>query len=194
MGVTMWEALSKAKMPWSHIETDREICQRVTSDENLPKPIMCSDETWSVILTTMTFNAQERPTFSQLRRSLTRLQYQLETIPRSHTELMNKFQQVLQVEMNEIVIGIAVEQTLVNSSGLNIHQTGATFRRKPDTDITVFRLRIPSDNDLNSFTRYYGENIKNLIMQYEREATTEWVNIHMNTSILYNHMVSIIWK
>ncbi|CAF2688637.1 unnamed protein product [Rotaria sp. Silwood2] len=194
MGVTMWEALSKAKMPWSHIETDREICQRVTSGENLPKPIMCSDETWSVILTTMTFNAQERPTFSQLRRSLTRLQYQLETIPRSHTELMNKFQQVLQVEMNEIIIGIAVEQTLVNSSGLNIHQTGATFRRKPDTDITVFRLRIPSDNDLNSFTRYYGENIKNLIMQYEREATTEWVKIHMNTSILYNHMVSIIWK
>ncbi|CAF3464687.1 unnamed protein product [Rotaria sp. Silwood1] len=191
MGVTMWEGFSKAKIPWSHIETDREVYQRVASGETLPKPIMCSDETWSVILTTMNINAQERPAFSQLRRSLTRLQYQLENITRSHNELMNKFQRVLQVEMDEVVVGIAVEQTLVNLSGLNIHQTGATFRRK-DTDITVFRLRMPNENDLNTFTRYYGEHFKNLIIKYERESTTEWVKILMNTKILYNHMVSII--
>ncbi|CAF5031985.1 unnamed protein product, partial [Rotaria sp. Silwood1] len=155
MGVTMWEALSKATIPWSNIETDKEICQRVTSGEILSKPIMCSDETWLVILTTMIFNEQERPTFSQLKRSLTRLQYQLENLTRSHIELMAKFQRVLQVDMNQVVVGIAVEQTLVNLSGLNIDQTGATFRRIPDTNITVFRLRIPDDNNLKTFTKYY---------------------------------------
>ncbi|CAF3980631.1 unnamed protein product, partial [Rotaria sordida] len=192
MGVTMWEAFSKANIPWSHIQMDQEICQRVITGEKLSKPIMCSDETWSVILTTMTFNAHERPTFPQLRRSLTRLQYQVENITRSHNELMDKFQRVLQVDMNEVVIGIAVEQTLINLSGLNIDQTGATFRRKLDTNVTVFRLKMPSDNDLNSFIRYYGEHFKSLIIQHEREPTTEWVTIQMSTNILYNHMVSII--
>jgi serine/threonine protein kinase len=194
MGVTMWEAFSKAKIPWSHIETDQEICRRVALGETVPKPITCSDETWSVILTTMNLNAQERPTFSQLRRLLTKLQYQIENTTRSHGELMNKFQQVLEVDMNEVVIGIAVEQTLVNLSGLNINQTGATFRRQPNTDITVFRLRMPSDNDLNTFTSHYGKHYKNLITQHEQEPTAEWVKILMNTNILYNHMGSILCK
>ncbi|CAF4155623.1 unnamed protein product, partial [Rotaria sordida] len=186
MGVTMWEAFSKATIPWSNIETDREICQRVTSGETLSKPITCSDETWTVILTTMSLNAQERPTFSQLRRSLTRLQYQLENSIRSHVELMDKFQQVLQVDMNQVVVGIAVEQTLVTLSGLNIDQTGATFRRIPNTHVTVFRLRIPDDNDLKTFTEYYGERFKNLIIQYVREPTTEWTLTTLNLS--YNRI------
>lgn len=194
MGVTMWEGFSKAKIPWSHIKTDQEICQRVTAGETLSKPIMWSDEIRSVILTTMHFKPQERPTFSQLRRSLTRLQYQLENLTRSHQELMNKLQVVLQVEMNDVTIGTAVEKTLVNLSGLNADQTGAIFRRKPATDITVFRLRIPGDNDLKTFTSYYDQRFKNLIIHYEREPTTEWVKILMNTNILYNHMVSIFCK
>jgi multidrug efflux pump subunit AcrB len=142
----------------------------------------------------MNFNAQERPTFSQLRHSLTRLQYQVENIVRSHNELMNKFQRVLQVEMDEIVTGIAVEQTLVNLSGLNIDQTDATFRRRSDTNITVFHLRLPSDNDLTTFTNYYSQHFKNLILEHERESTVEWVQILINTNILYNHMVSIFYK
>jgi serine/threonine protein kinase len=194
MGVTMWEAFSKATIPWSQIETDQEICRRVTSGETVSKPIACSDETWAVILTTMKLNAQERPTFSQLRHSLTRLQYQLENTSRSHEELMNKLQQVLQVEMNEVVVGTAVEQTLVNLSGLNIDQTDATFRRKIHTNITVFRLRIPSENDSMAFVRYYNQHFKNLIIQHQRESTTEWVQIQIDTNILYNHMVSIFFK
>ncbi|CAF1436811.1 unnamed protein product [Didymodactylos carnosus] len=169
MGVTMWEAFSKATIPWSNIETDEEVCQRVTSGETLSKP----DETWIVILTTMAFNAQERPTFSQLRRSPIRLQYQLENLTHSHFELMNKFQKLLHVDMNEVVIGIAVEQTLVNLNGLNIDQTGATFRRIPDTNITVFRLRIPDDNDLKTFTKYHSEHFKNFIIRHEREPTRD---------------------
>lgn len=192
MGVTMWEAFSKTEIPWSHIETDEEVCKRVTSGDKLSKPNMCSDETWTLMLTTMNLSAQERPTFSQLKRLLTKLQYQLENTTRSHDELMKKFQQVLQVDIHEVVIGIAVEQTLVNLSGLNIAQTGATFRRKPNTNITVFRLRIPSDDDFNKFIRHHNNHLKTLIVGYEREMTTEWVNVSVNTSIMYNHMVSII--
>jgi serine/threonine protein kinase len=192
MGVTMWEAFSKTIIPWSTIETDKEICQRVTSGETLSKPITCSDETWSVILTAMIFNAPERPTFSQLRRSLAKLQYLLENLTRSHMELMNKFQQVLQVDMGQVTDGIAVEQTLVNLSRLNIDQTGATFRRILDTNITVFRLRIPDDNDLETFGKYYGKHFKDFIIRHEQEQTTQWIKIRINTNILYNHMVSII--
>ncbi|CAM4772397.1 unnamed protein product [Rotaria magnacalcarata] len=192
MGVTMWEAFSKAKIPWSDIETDKEICQRVTSGDKLLKPVMCSDETWTLMLNTMNLSAQERPTFSQLRRLLTKLQYKLENTARNHGELMEKFQKVLQIERNEVLIGIAVEQTLVNLSGLNIDQAGATFRRKPNTHITVFRLRIPSGDDFNNFIRHYRNHFKTLIVEYTREIATEWVTVDVNTNILYNHMVSII--
>ncbi|CAF3900120.1 unnamed protein product [Rotaria sp. Silwood1] len=142
MGVTMWEAFSKATILWSSIETIIQICQLVTSGETLSKPITCSDETWTVILTTLSLNAQERPTFSQLRSSLTRLQYQLENSIRSQFELINKFQEVLQVDINQVIVGIDFEQTLVALSGLDIDQTGATFRRIPNTHVTVFRLTI----------------------------------------------------
>ena len=192
IGVTMWEAFSKAKIPWSEIERDQEIRQCVTTGKTLAKPDTCSDETWAVILATMTLNAQERPTFSQLRRSLTRLQYQLEHIIRSHTELMNKFQRLLQVAREEVVMGIVVEQTLVNLSGLNMDQTGATFRRRPDTNITVFRLRIPKDSDLKTFTDHYNSRLNSLITRHGRESATEWVNVWMDTNVLYNHMVAII--
>ena len=192
MGVTMWEAFAKAKIPWSDIGDDQQIRQSVIAGKTLSKPDTCSDETWAVILSTMALNAQERPAFSQLRRSLTRLQYQLENTTRSHTELMNKFQRLLQVTKDDVYIGVVVEQTLVNLSGLNIDQTDATFRRRPDTNITVFRLRIPKDGDLKIFTNYYAKRFKNLITKCERESTTEWVNISMDTNLLYNHMVSIV--
>ena len=173
MGVTMWEAFSKATLPWSHIETAQESLQRIVSGETLSKPFMCSGETWSIILTTMNMMPLERPTFSQLRRSLTKLQYQIENRTPSHTELMIKLQQVLQVDIHEVVIGVAVEDTLVKLTGLRIDQTDAIFRHVPDPNITCFRLKIPSNNDLTIFINYYERRFKNLILRHKRDSSVE---------------------
>jgi hypothetical protein len=37
--------------------------------------------------------------------------------------------------------------------------------------MTIFRLRMPSDNNLTTFNSYYSERFKNSIVQYEREST-----------------------
>ena len=193
-GVTMWEAFSKAAIPWIDIETDAEISQRVIAGETLPKPTWCSDDTWFVVLTTMCVNPQKRPTFAQLRRALTNRRYQIESETPSHMELMNKLQRVLEVDMNEVVIGIAVEQTLVDLTGLTIDQSGATFRRKPGTTITVFRLQMRNDSDWATFISHYDQCHKNLILEHERGSTTNWVRVFVNTGRLYNYMLGIFHR
>ena len=84
---------------------------------------------------------------------------------------MSKFQQMLPADMHQVMLVLAVEQILINLSGLNIDRTGATFRRMWETIVTVFHLTIPDNNNLDIFTDYYSKHFENLIIrQYSIKA------------------------
>ncbi|CAF1530900.1 unnamed protein product [Didymodactylos carnosus] len=77
MGVLMWEAYSKGSVPWSKIESDDEVRQRITRGDKLTKPTSCSARMWSVIDKCFIMSAEQRPTFTDLKHSLLQAQYDL---------------------------------------------------------------------------------------------------------------------
>ncbi|CAF1582327.1 unnamed protein product [Didymodactylos carnosus] len=77
MGVLMWEAYSKGSIPWSKIESDDEVRQRITSGEKLRKPANCSARMWSIIDKCFILSVEQRPTFTNLKYSLLQAQYEL---------------------------------------------------------------------------------------------------------------------
>ena len=50
MGVLMWEALSKGKVPYESSITNSEVRQRKMKGEKLSKPSMCNDQIWKIII------------------------------------------------------------------------------------------------------------------------------------------------
>ncbi|CAF4183568.1 unnamed protein product, partial [Adineta steineri] len=70
MGVLMWEAYSKCEMPWSNIENDNEVRQKVMNGEHLKQPSKCTDRMWSTILNCMSQQEKNRPSFGELKRQL----------------------------------------------------------------------------------------------------------------------------
>ncbi|CAF3891387.1 unnamed protein product, partial [Rotaria magnacalcarata] len=49
MGVLMWEAFSKGKVPYESSITNSEVRQRKMLGEKLSKPFMCDDQIWKII-------------------------------------------------------------------------------------------------------------------------------------------------
>ncbi|CAF0751186.1 unnamed protein product [Adineta steineri] len=66
----MWEAYSKGEMPWSNVENDNEVCQKVMNGERLKQPSKCTDRMWSIILNCMSQQEKNRPSFEELKRQL----------------------------------------------------------------------------------------------------------------------------
>lgn len=72
MGVLMWEGYSKGEMPWSNIETDHEVTQKVINGERLQQPSKCNDRMWSIVLKCMSQQPNDRLSFNELKRQLLR--------------------------------------------------------------------------------------------------------------------------
>ena len=79
MGVLMWEAHSKGKVPWSSIDSDDEVKRKVTQGDKLQRPKNCSIQMWSVIESCFILSAETRPTFIDLKHSLLPVPHQLTT-------------------------------------------------------------------------------------------------------------------
>ncbi|CAF4520110.1 unnamed protein product, partial [Didymodactylos carnosus] len=79
MGVLMWEAYSKGKIPWSQSISDDEVKRQVTQGKKLQKPKNCSTQIWSVIENCFILCVEDRPTFTALKHSLLPAPYQLTT-------------------------------------------------------------------------------------------------------------------
>ena len=73
MGVLIWEAYSRGKIPWTSISSDDEVKRRVVRGEKLTKPNNCSANIWSIVEKCFTFDVTARPTFNELKNNLTRL-------------------------------------------------------------------------------------------------------------------------
>ncbi|CAF1233452.1 unnamed protein product [Rotaria sordida] len=72
MGVLMWEAYSNGQMPWSEINRESIVRQKVINGERLSRPDNCkSDCQWNLILKCMSQNPDDRPTFQELAKQLT---------------------------------------------------------------------------------------------------------------------------
>jgi len=76
MGVLMWEAYSRGKIPWSKIERDEDVIQRVINGDRLPQPSNCSSQYWSIIVKTWAKSPNDRPTFKELQRLIAEQYYQ----------------------------------------------------------------------------------------------------------------------
>jgi serine/threonine protein kinase len=78
MGVLMWEACSLGALPYSSVETDKEIRKRKLKSEKLPKP-SCSHDLWDTMKECWHQQPQDRPDFRTLKQYLLTLQFK--TIP-----------------------------------------------------------------------------------------------------------------
>ncbi|MBS0236211.1 MAG: NACHT domain-containing protein [Proteobacteria bacterium] len=105
----------------------------------------------------------------------------------AHNELMKRFQNCLGVTWNEVYIGIAVEQALVNKARIITRQNGATFRPK-DNSYTEFHLRFAERDELQQFVSYYNISFPGLIATVSSYQQGGFTAIEMNTSILYSQV------
>ncbi len=67
MGILMWEAYSHGSIPWSNIETDEDVIERVLNGNLLARPSNCSQPYWDIIIKTWCKSPNDRPTFQQLK-------------------------------------------------------------------------------------------------------------------------------
>jgi serine/threonine protein kinase len=49
MGVLIWQAFSRGKLPYGSSKTNSEVRQRKLKGENLSKPLLCDERIWSII-------------------------------------------------------------------------------------------------------------------------------------------------
>ena len=73
MGVLMWEAYSRGRLPWSTISSDEDVKQRVIRGEILQKPNNCSSQMWSVIEKCFALDPKTRLTFNDLKDSIIKM-------------------------------------------------------------------------------------------------------------------------
>lgn len=79
-GVVMWEILSFGKIPYTWL-SNKEVSEQVPRGERwlhtfylflrLPKPAECPDDLWKIISSCFAQSPDERPSFSDLLKSLT---------------------------------------------------------------------------------------------------------------------------
>ena len=71
MGVLMWEAFSNGDIPWGEIAKESVIRKKVINGERLSRPTNCkSDRQWDLLLKCMSQQAEDRPTFRELKDQL----------------------------------------------------------------------------------------------------------------------------
>ncbi|CAF2976060.1 unnamed protein product [Rotaria sp. Silwood2] len=73
MGVLMWEGCSYGELPYSSIEKDETIRQRKLNNRMLSQPSICSSQLWTRMHQCWQLDPSNRPTFINLRESLTNL-------------------------------------------------------------------------------------------------------------------------
>jgi len=99
----------------------------------------------------------------------------------THEQLMERFEETLQVDHEEVFDGTVVEQTLINMAGIDRDQTGAMFRRH-DEQVTYFNLRL-TDEEQQNFAAHYQREFPELIQQIHPRVG-DWVRVDLNTMIL----------
>jgi serine/threonine protein kinase len=67
MGVLMWEACSKGKVPYGHRTSDEDVRQQVLNNAKLTQPKTCHSEVWSVIEDCCCTELDIRPTFEYVK-------------------------------------------------------------------------------------------------------------------------------
>lgn len=73
LGVLMWEACSYGIIPYASLSDDNDVRRCKLRGDQLPRPTICDDGLWSLILDCWKIQPAERPTFKELRRKITRL-------------------------------------------------------------------------------------------------------------------------
>ncbi|CAF1295093.1 unnamed protein product [Rotaria magnacalcarata] len=73
MGVLMWEAFSKGKVPYESSITNSEVRQRKMLGEKLSKPFMCDDQMWDIIIDCWHNEPAIRLEFALIRALLSRI-------------------------------------------------------------------------------------------------------------------------
>lgn len=111
----------------------------------------------------------------------------------THVGLMDKFQKELKVPYSEVLIGITVEQTLVNMAGIKTSQIGASFRRYNDTS-TVFHLVLTSFSEQQRFMNYYTTCYPDLISKSLLKEEIGQMSIFMDTRKLYEEIAPALGK
>lgn len=65
-GVVLWECMTRGDIPYSNIRNNHIIIGRLTEGYRLPKPSKCPEEVYHVMMTCWAWQADERPTFTQI--------------------------------------------------------------------------------------------------------------------------------
>lgn len=66
-GVTLWEILSKGKIPWNNLESDTLVIQKVRNGEILKRPKGCSQKLRGIMKTAWSQSPKTRPNFRELK-------------------------------------------------------------------------------------------------------------------------------
>ena len=86
MGVLMWEAFSNGNLPWGEISKESIVREKVIRGERLSRPVNCqSDRQWELLLKCMSHQAEDRPTFRELKEQLKQFlvpEIQISSIPK----------------------------------------------------------------------------------------------------------------
>jgi serine/threonine protein kinase len=75
MGVLMWEAYEKGRIPWSQIHDDNEVRRLVIGGARLMQPSTCASDMWCLIEECWMIEKQNRPTFKDLQEKLQSIYY-----------------------------------------------------------------------------------------------------------------------
>jgi len=82
MGVLMWEAYEKGRIPWSQIHDDNEVRKRVIRGEKLTKPrTRPSDVMWRLIEQCWMLEKHNRPSFTDLQEKLQTIHFPVNPPP-----------------------------------------------------------------------------------------------------------------
>jgi hypothetical protein len=68
MGVLMWEACSYGDLPYSTLDTDRDVRRKKLNNERLSRPTLCGDQLWTIINECWHQKPEDRPGFRLLNR------------------------------------------------------------------------------------------------------------------------------
>ncbi|ETO29856.1 hypothetical protein RFI_07265 [Reticulomyxa filosa] len=101
----------------------------------------------------------------------------------SHVELMKLLSKQLKVPHDEVLNGIAVEQSLVSKAKIDKIQKGAYFRRDALTNHTYFQLCL-NLSERSYFYQFYNSQFPKLI-QHFKDIDQNWVQFYFDTNIFH---------
>lgn len=77
-GVLIWEAYSKASLPYSELKNLEQVRRERLNGACLSKPDQCPNDIWNIANLCMRFNGDERPDFQLIQEMFLKLKYQNE--------------------------------------------------------------------------------------------------------------------